>query len=211
MGLTLEYELAYSPTAQALLDAPFDYSILFLDIMLDNGNDGILIGKKLRENGNTALFILTTSRKDRALDGYEATVFRYLVKPVSGEEVSRVLDAAIQAMEYDANVVAVKFKYQTDYIRVQDILYVESYLRRRYIITKEREYQTSASWNALQEQFSAMPYFFSVRKAILINMTHVTGQSQVSVTMTNGRKIKFAAGKYEQFLDAFSKFLNERI
>ncbi len=150
-----DYELAYCPTAQALLDAPFDYDILFLDIMLDNGNDGIQIGRKLRAEGNSALFVLTTSRKDRALDGYQATVFRYLVKPVQRDEVKDVLDAAIRTLEYDKSIITVKFKYQTEYVHVKNILYVESYLRRRHIVTKEHEYPTTATWSALQEQFSA--------------------------------------------------------
>ena len=73
-----EFEIKYCPTARKLLDTPQVYNLLFLDIMLDSGNDGIEIGKQLRNAGNTALFILTTSRTDRTLDGYETSAFRYL-------------------------------------------------------------------------------------------------------------------------------------
>jgi cell division septal protein FtsQ len=88
---------------------------------------------------------------------------------------------------------------------------MESYLRRRNVVTKEREYPTTTTWGALQDQVSALPFFFSPNKTNLINLAHVTGQSQISVHMTNGRKIKFSEGKYEQFLEVFAKFLNERI
>lgn len=204
-----EFEMRYCPTAQQLLDTPPNYNLLFLDIMLDNNNDGIEIGKCLRNEGNTALFILTTSRTDRTLDGYEATVFRYLIKPVRRGDIYNILDAAIQSIEYDRNIVAVKFKYQTHYIHVKDIIYVESYLRKRCVVTRENQFKTTATWQTLMEQFSAFPWFFSPKKTHLINLPHVVGQSQTGVVMSNGQHIHFTKGKYEQFLTAFSAFLNK--
>jgi two-component system LytT family response regulator len=205
-----EYEILYCATAQDLLRAPFDYDILFLDIMLGEGEDGIEIGKQLRTAGNAALFCIITSREDRAMDGYEATVFRYLVKPIRREALFRTLDAAVGMLDYDRSVVSIKFKYETSYIRVKDILYVESYLRKRFIVTKENRFQTTSSWQTLIEQFSTYPYFFSPKKAYLVNLAHVTGQSAIALTMADGTRIKFADGKYEEFLAAFSDFLNGR-
>jgi DNA-binding LytR/AlgR family response regulator len=206
-----EYELGYCPTAQELLDTPFNYDILFLDIMLDNGNDGIEIAKKLRAAENKALFVLTTSRKDRALDGYGATVFRYLVKPVIYEEFATVLSDGMRLLEDYRRVYKIRFKYQTAYVPIRDIIYVESYMRRRFIVTKERGYPTTTPWSELEEQFSAFPNFFSPRKTHIINLAHVTEQSHVGVTVSNNVRLKFAAGMYEQFLSAFSKFINERL
>jgi len=205
-----EYEVAYCATAQELLDMPFNYNFLFLDIMLDGGSDGIDVGKQLRAAGNTALFIIVTIRQDRTLDGYEATVFRYLVKPFKREDICRILDAAIETIEFDKQIIATKFKYETSYVHVKDIIYVESYLRKRYITTKERRYDTTATWKALMTQFSEYPCFFSPKNTYLVNLAHVTGQSKVGITMSDGTKIRFAAGKYEQFLFAFSDFLNSR-
>ena len=204
-----EYEIHYCSTAQELLDTKFSYNLLFLDIMLNDGHDGIAIGKQLRSAGNTALFVLVTSRKDRALDGYEANVFRYLVKPVGRDKIYEVLDAMIENIGHDRNVVAVKFKYQTSYVDTKDIFYVESYLRKRYIVTRENKYETTAPMQSLMEQFSKYPNFFIPRKTHLINFLHVIAQSQVAITMRNGEQIRFAEGKYELFLVEFSKFLKK--
>jgi DNA-binding LytR/AlgR family response regulator len=207
----LEIEMGYCATGENLLCTTFNYDVLFLDIMLGDGDDGIAVGKRLRSNGNTALYVLTTSRMDRALDGYEANVLRYLVKPVSREKVFGVLDAAIDTLEYDRKIITVRFKYQTNYIHVKDIIYVESYLRKRHIVAKTGKYQTTAPWLELMEQLSDYPYFFSPRKTHLINFSHVVAQSQVGLTMENGKLIRFAEGKHEKFIEAFSKYLDPRL
>jgi DNA-binding LytR/AlgR family response regulator len=204
----LECEINYCATAKELQEAPFDYNILFLDIMLDAGMDGICIGKQLRDAGNTALFCIITSRRDRAIDGYEANVFRYLVKPLCEEEFHRTFDALMDILEYNRDIIRVKFKYQTTYIYVKDIIYVESYLRKRYVVTKSGQYQTTASWQVLMEQFLEYHCFFCPKKTYLINLWHVSSQSSAGLTMNNGVQIKFAAGKHEQFLSVFAAFLN---
>ena len=176
--------------------------------MLDEGNDGIAIGKKLRKAGNTALFVLVTSRSDRALDGYEANVLRFLVKPVDKDMVFAVPDAVVKSLELDRKVLAVKFKYETSYISVKDIIYVESYMRKRYIFTKTNKYETTATLQELIEQLADFQYFFSPRQTHLINLSHVVSQSKSKVVMTNGSEVKFEKGRYEQFVVEFLKYLS---
>ncbi len=94
-----EYEILCCTSARELMEAPFNYDILFLDIMLGSGIDGINIGKQLRDAGNKALFCIVTSYKDRAIDGYEATVFRYLLKPLKSKALYQMLDAAGNVLE----------------------------------------------------------------------------------------------------------------
>ncbi|MDR2888388.1 MAG: response regulator [Lachnospiraceae bacterium] len=196
-------------TAQELLAAPFNYDILLIDIMLDDGMDGITIAKQLRSAGNKAIFCIVTSYKDRAIDGYEATVFRYLVKPLSGKALYQTLDAAIDTLSYDKKLISVKFKYQTNYVHVKDIIYVESYLRKRYIVTQSDRHPTTASWQELLRQFEDYPHFFSPKSTYLVNLVHVTAQSRLLLTMSDGTRIRFAEGKYEQFLVAFADFLDK--
>ena len=210
MTKNIEYKISYYATAKDLLKAEHDYNILFLDIMLDSGSDGIAVGKQLRIAGNTALFVLVTSRADRAIDGYEANVFRYLVKPVSGEKFYGAMDSLIEELEYNQKRVAIKFKYETSYVHVKDIVYVESYSRKRHVVSKSGRYETTASWEEILEQLSSYPYFFSPKRSYLINLMHVTNQSPARVVMSNGERILFDKGKYEQFLIAFSKLLDGR-
>ena len=210
MAKNIEYKISHYATAKDLLNAGHDYNILFLDIMLDNGSDGIAVGKQLRIDGNTALFVLVTSRADRAIDGYEANVFRYLVKPISREQFYSAMDSLIEELEYNQKRVAIKFKYETSYIHAKDIIYVESYSRKRHVVTRTGRYETTADWEEILEQLSGYPYFFAPKRSYLINLMHVTNQSPAKVVMSNGERIAFDNGKHEQFLVAFSNLLDGR-
>ena len=206
-NIDISQKVLYYASAAELLDAKDDYNILFLDIMLGEGLNGIEVGKKLREMGNTAMFIMVTSREDLALKGYEATVFRYLVKPVSQDEIYRVLDDAVKAMEYDRNIVEVKFGKTRRLERVKDILYVEDYNRSRYIVTKSEKYQISATSDVLMEQLSSLHHFFRARTSYLINLAHVTEIVRDKITMSNGDKIILPKERRKEFSSKLFDFL----
>ena len=210
-NIDIDHRILHYASAAELLNAKHDYNILFLDIMLGDGLNGIEVGKQLREMGNTAMFVMVTSREDLALKGYEATVFRYLVKPVNQNDIFETLDAAIKAMEYDKDIVEIKFGQERRYINVKNILYVESYDRKRYLVTNTDKYTISAKSEALINQLSSLSYFFSPRKSHLVNLAHIIAISSTELTMRNGEKIIFARGKHKEFLIEFSDFFKLRM
>lgn len=206
-----EYTINCYLTAAELLTAPFDYNILFLDIMLDHDQDGIEVGKILRERKNSALFILTSSRIDRAVEGYKATTFRYLPKPITQVRLDEILDDAIEYMGFASEIFVAKFKYRTNYIAIRDLMYIESYYRKRYITSSSGEFQTTDSWEKIEEQINVLKYlsvFFRPRKTFLINLMHVVGNSKNAVFMSNGKTIAFEnENKYHAFSAAYSIYL----
>ena len=117
-----EYIVKYFESANKLLAAPFDYSILFLGTALDNNINGIELGKRLRIMRNSALFVLMATGLDWAEDGYEATVFRYIIKPLVKTRIFDILDAALDYWGYSTDIMAVSFKYHTNYIPIKDII-----------------------------------------------------------------------------------------
>ena len=179
--------------------------------MLGDGLNGIEVGKQLREMGNTAMFIMVTSRGDLALKGYQATVFRYLVKPVKKDEIYQALDDAIKAMEYDKDIVEIKFGQERRYVNVKSILYVESYDRKRHLVTNTDRYTISVKSDTLINQLLSRSYFFSPRKSHLVNLAHIIGISPTELTMRNGEKITFSRRKHKEFLIEFCDFFKLKV
>lgn len=208
--LNKECGFVWYQTGAELLAAPFDYDVLFLDIMLEDNQDGIEIGKQLRKMGNTALFILITTRTDRFLDGYAATVFRYLVKPVEQPQFDEVMLAVYESLERAKNMLPVKFNHQVDYVRLDDIIYIESYLRKRIVYTTNRQYQTWDSWAEI-ESFLDCKSFYRPQSAYLINFARVKNASKTALTMDNGKIINFVKGKYIDFNQKFMEYLGKQI
>jgi len=70
------------------------YDLLLLDIVYGE-TDGIRLAKTLREEGERAAIIYTTSSRDYAIDGYKVQAMDYLVKPIEmaplAESIGRIL------------------------------------------------------------------------------------------------------------------------
>ena len=174
--------------------------------MLDAGHDGIAVGKELRKRGNNALFIKTTSRADRALEASEATIFRYLIKPLEPAPFFNVLDDLFEHLEQDRDMYVLKHNQRTEYILYKDILYFESYKRQRHIVAKTRVYTTATTWEKLIEPVGGKPGFFAVNNTCIIHLKHVTGHTVNGVTMADSTFIKLKAGRYAQFIRALSDY-----
>ncbi len=201
-----EYTLSYYPTSTALIEAPFDYDILFLDINLEEGKDGIAIGKQLRGKGNTAVFILVTSLMNRYREGYKAGVLRYLEKPINPEEFEEALISAVKWIRHSPQKIDVKFKTHCNIVNIEDIIYIESYGRKRYVYTTVAQYLTLETLDSFYNRLPVGQFYYP-QKCYLINFTHVAATTKTELKLSNGKTIAFIKGKYQDFNKSFMKFL----
>lgn len=205
------FEFIYFESAQALLNAPMNYDLLFLDICLNDGCDGIEVGCSLRAKGCTALFIIMSSMDNRYKDGYRANVFRYMTKPVQTKDLKEALDAAIIDLTRIAVKVSVSFEGTTRYINRKEIVFADNYLRKRTVHTANQTFQASDTWVAITRQLEG-PEFYMLRKKYLINMNHICAANRAIITMSNQETIKFTRsdrenGGTDRFFTAFHSFL----
>lgn len=204
----LDYHFQYFASSAELLKAPFIYDVLFLDIMLESNCDGIEVGKKLRKMGNKAIFILITSRNDRTLDGYSATVFRYLIKPVTLERLCATMAEVYKHWTDESETVSFKFHHESYHEKISDIIMFELYNRVMTIYTIHSEYRITITWRELEELLKGK-HFYRPQRGFYINLRHVASNNKISVTMKNGKNINFIKGKYPEFNKAFMEYLGD--
>lgn len=191
-------EIVCFSTGEELLQAPFDYDILFLDIQLDSGNDGISLGQILREKKNHAVFIITTMLVDRYRDGYKAGVHRYLEKPVRQELLHEALITALQSLESADSKIDIRFKTETWIVHTDDMYYIESWNRKRYVHLPTEVLVTLETIEQLMERLPE-GMFYRAQKRFLVNLEHVVKVDETAVTMPDKKVIPLAKGRYQEF------------
>lgn len=201
-----DYTFSYFPSSLELLIAPFDYDILFLDVRLEENRDGITVGKQLRDMGNTAVFILVTSLTDMYREGYKAGVHRYLEKPIKPEEFEEALISAVKYFKTSPSKIEIKFKNHSDIVKVEDIIYIESFNRKRYVHTDSAKYTTLETLDSFFKRLPVGQFYFP-QKCYLINFAYVVATSKSAVKMSDGKTIMFIKGKYQDFNQLFMKYL----
>ncbi len=204
----LEYSLDEFCSSEELLGMHNSYDILFLDICLENGQNGIEAGKQLRQNGLDAAIILTTSFEQYAAEGYHLRAHRYLVKPIDKEKFSEAMLSCIQEFKSQNQKIEIKCGYESHLISVNSILYIESYQRKRTVYTTEKVYHTNMS---LHELLTMLPagQFAMPSKSFIVNLNHITGITKTKAILNFSVEFKLTRAHAEDFHKAFRNYLKE--
>lgn len=198
----LEYATGYE-----LSGAPFNYDILFLDIKLENGINGIDLGCKLRDKGNDCIIIFITSLEQYARQGYYADAFRYIVKPILQDDLNEALNAALHKIQRNKSKIQVKCLDATHYFSVDDIVFIESYDRKRSIHSMSQFYET---WENLNTLFQKLPFsqFAYPNQSFIVNLEHVRYEKRNVITLENGKEIVISRNCLKPFMTALHGYVN---
>lgn len=194
-------------SAHDLLSAPFNYDILFLDVRLEQGINGIDIGCQLRAQGNDCIIILVTSLEQYARQGYYADVFRYLVKPIKQAELDEALQACLKKLERSRVKIPVKCLDAMYYFNIDDIMVIESYNRKRNIYVKDQCYET---WENLEILFEKLPadQFAYPQKSYIVNLDYIVSEKMNVITMENGKEISISRIQQKPFMTALHRYVS---
>ena len=102
--------------------------VLFIDIYMP-GKLGIEAAKELRNMGNECHIVFLTISKEYALEAFGVEAAQYLIKPVSCEEIFRILDRLIKEMkekEKEKQYLLLKVEGIIKRIALNNIIYCEA-------------------------------------------------------------------------------------
>lgn len=207
--VNMELEIDTFGTSQALFAAleKYEYDFILLDLHLGNDINGIEVGKHLRNRGVKAQIIILTSMECYVLDGYKIGAARYLLKPVSPDQLSEAMDACTIALHKEKRYIPFTIDYRLQVLDVYTILYIESYARKRHIHTTTDTFETI---ELLKDIAARLPtqFFAHVGTRYLINMEQVKTASKHSIRLSNGHELLISRHFADQFTEQFHQYLN---
>ena len=184
------------------------FDLAFLDIQME-GVDGIALAKELRRrNGRTALFFVTNydEYQDDAMD---LQAFRFFEKPF---DMTRLYAGLDKAMEYiDGAYVDIYLIGEGEQRRVlvDDIFYVTRINRKVILVTRDREYQPSQSYDELC-QLLPLLFFYPVHKSFFVNLHYVDRYAYSELYMIDGTRIPVAPRRQTAFHKFWFGYLRRR-
>lgn len=196
-------EILAFPSAEAFLfayESDKTYDILLLDIEM-NDISGVELAKRIRHDSCRAEIIFITSHFEFVSEGYEVDALHYLMKPVAGEKLTQVLAKAAEHLSAEPPYVIITCKGETVRLYESELLYAEAFLHYLCVYTKEREYRIKESISAFEAKLSKD--FFRTHRSYLVSLKHITRISRTSVSITGGKELPLARGKYDAVNRAF--------
>lgn len=207
-NLAIDHSIKVSSDPKDILENPFLYDFVFLDIELNESENGIELGKKIKELNRDVHIIITSAYKEYLVDGYRIDADRYLLKPIHQRQfeidMKGVLDRYFkeEAGFYDETICPSK-------IMVKNILYVDFQDKHSILVLKNnRKFTTKYPLKYWEEKLT--PYrFVRAYKSILVNCDYIEDITKQDVLLIEGIKLPvsriYRQNLYNQWLKSFQE------
>ncbi len=180
------------------------YDVVFTDIVMGE-TDGMTLCEKLREYDKNVFLVVITNYIEYAPKGYENGVFRYLLKPVTKEDMEQVFEKIQEVSKKSQKLVIDSFQGKK-VISWSDVLYVE--IQGRYLdIHCENESCTlMKSLKEFEEEWND-GRFYRIHRNYLVNLERVCQFTDTEVTLDNGIKLQISRRRSVCFKDSLMNYL----
>ena len=196
-------------SGRELLRAQEDFDIIFLDIIMRD-LDGIQTAQLVRGKAYDRILIFLSSSRDYVFDAYDVEAFQYLLKPLDGHKLRKVLEAAVRKTQKQSReFILVSKGRQTRKLFLDDISYFE--IRGRVIEVHGREgIFTYYEQIGILEKNLEGKGFFRCHKSYLINLKHVDSYNRQEVILDQGERVAVAKRRYDQFCMEILEYMRKR-
>lgn len=194
-------------SARELLKSWKSYDIIFLDIEMPQMN-GMEAAKLIRKQNKNTYIIFLTSHTECMVEAFKVRAYRFLVKPVSEEDLyESVAQAELELMEADR--VMVRNDDRTVMINTDDIVCIEAFGDGSLIYTSESVKESNKSLKYWSE-YLPCEYFYRVHKTYLAAFRYVETIEGSYIKLRNVKQdIPVSRRNQSSFRKAFFEYVKK--
>ncbi len=185
------------------------FDMILMDIEMP-GLSGIETSLKIRQLDSTVMIVFITNIAQYALKGYEASVFDYIIKPISKYSFALKMERAlsrISASERDFVVINSKNGAPCS-IDKKDITYVEARDGSVVYHTRDNEYAERVTLKDAEKKISLSTFAYC-NKHCLVNLKYVRLINKNSV-MVGDTELPVSLMQKRSFVGGFFKYISGR-
>lgn len=204
----VKYCIYQYSNGEELLSAKIMFDIIFLDVKIP-GIDGIEVARKFYEAGSQTFLIFTTSYNEYIAEGYKVRAFRYLMKPVSSDDIEEAINKILKIISEER----ILFKRNKTYYSIpqKDILYVESASGGRGVLIHTiKSNMTDSRSMEEYDRLLSKSRFFRSHRCCYVNMGYIESYDKSCISLKGGEQVWLSCKKYRQFSEAFEAYKGER-
>ncbi len=190
-------------------EPPLD--IIFLDIEFGGSVDGVTVGEVIRSdlNNETTQIVYVSAMESYALRLFKNRPLDFLVKPVTGQDIDRVVKEYIRIYGQRSRNF---FEYGIDRkrfrVRDDEIMYFQCVGRKVEIVTgKGRNAEFYGNMDEVAGKLNE-DNFWRIHKSYIVNISYISEFRVEEVCLTNGEVLPVSRRRREGIQE---KILEERI
>lgn len=203
----LQAEMSTFPSGESFLfqyAEQNDYDILLLDIEMP-GINGVELAKRIRKENDSVQIVFITGFPDFISEGYEVSALHYLMKPVSEDKLSDVLNRAVNKLNRGEKSVIFSVDSEKIRVPVSNIMYVEAFAHSCRITTDQTSFEVKSSISSIEKMLvqTAEGEIVRCHRSYMVGVRHIQRISKTDVILDNDIKIPLSRGSYQAVNQAF--------
>lgn len=187
--LNIQYSISIFNNSNDFLKAFLEgakFNLVLLDIIMD-GINGMELAKKVREKDNNVSIAFITSSPDYVFQGYDVNALHYLMKPVNGLAIGKLIASDYKKRTENDYFVfeSSAGTYQAD---LKDVIYLETKGRKVFVKLKSDEIYYVGK---IAELLNLLPdnRFFRCHQSFAINISNIRELTRYTAIAVDGTKI----------------------
>lgn len=199
----LNLTLTRFSSGEALLAAPGEFSIVFMDIYLD----GLLGTETIRRLGGEAQVVFITTSREHAIEAFGLGAAHYLLKPVEQAAVWEAMDRCLSRLGTNAGpVLHIQTSYGSVPVSAAQITYIEVFDKLCIVHTAKQQFQTYTALNTLFEQPDGNQ-FLRPQRSFVVNMEFIGSFLSSKLILKDGTEISLSRNNRAELKAQYQRFL----
>lgn len=185
-----------------------EFKILFLDIDMPQIN-GIELAKYIIQQNSNIKIIFVTNRVSLVTKALHNCAFSFIPKPIDKSDLYMEIDRALKVIKSESFILKVLWNTQEEFVKVKDILFIESF-NKKCIIHLYNGEELYSSNNLKNYAFELKLHsFVQVHKSFLVNVAYIKSIAKSEIKLINYNDYIKISRKYkEDFNRLYNCYIN---
>ncbi len=183
------------------------FDVIFLDIEMGQ-TDGIETAETIRNFDKNAIIIFVSSHPNYVFEAFRLEALHFLVKPIKESEFNEVFLRALAKHNAQNSFIAFKEGNESYKIAIDDIMYVEHYMRKITIYTQNNTYQLRRKLSEIYIKLESHG-FIRVHQGFIVNMNFIKCFKYNEITLENDKVLTISTRKRVQTFKKYNDYLKK--
>lgn len=213
--LLVQYGVSDIETAQTYEAAVYllntkKFTVLFLDIELENGQSGIAFAAQFQKQFPDAALVYITAHIRYCEEIFVTTPTAFLLKPFTAEKVKRTMEIISQKKEKIS--ITLTFGKKIIRIPLTQVAYMESIHRHLLIFDSGDSCIGEYYGIRLDDVATQLPKnFLRCHQSIIVNMAQIVSFRSYVLTLENGTELPISQSRYKNAKQKYLAYLGETL
>ncbi len=187
---------------------PGKFDVIILDIEM-KALTGLDVAKIVRETDKAVIIAFLTSHQEFAIEGYEVSAFRYMLKSQPESMFRRQLQSIYDEYHQTHITYPVQVSGGVLNLTINDIMYFEVFGRTIVLHTKSGKHQYNGRLAEIEKD-ERLVCFIKPHKSYYVNMANIQKLEAANIIMKNGDNIPLSRNFRQTVTDKYISFLTKK-